>query len=381
MEDFGLFMFTADHGIYPGVNAPQFMQLEYLVHQEVIPNIGLFGEASTGKTTAVSVLKTVFHGGRAKIVSLLGTSLTLESLNSQVVEMLKEKRNLNPSQALIDSREEVYSVWGYDKLIIFIDEAHDMPKKLQTQLLTVFDRMKEEPKSAFINSSTRDFFTFSLKNAFFILATTDTSRLIYPLVTRLQSVTFDQYSKDDIQNIIYIKYPTISEEAREVLANCSKLVPRVACRLAEQLTSFHKGVTMIDKEQAILFAKNFLNMEENGIDSIDKRILLYLANHKKKIEPVDLISLNINKENKERLEKKMTLTNSERKDLNRATFQVAILENKISTAEFTPKSRQDISLACRILDLNDLEARLTFLEKLSLVDKTPQGILLNEKYL
>jgi hypothetical protein len=89
----------------------------------------------------------------------------------------------------------------------------------------------------------------------------------------------------------------------------------------------------------------------------------------------------MNKKIKERLEAKTQLTNNEHKELNRATFQVAILEQKISQAEFTPKSRQDISLACRILDLRDLETRLTFLEKLSLVDKLPKGILLNERYL
>ena len=58
-----------------------------------------------------------------------------------------------------------------------------------------------------------------------------------------------------------------------------------------------------------------------------------------------------------------------------------MLEAKLKNIEYSPKSRQDISLACRLLDLKELETRLTFLEKLSFIQKTPKGILLGEQYL
>jgi hypothetical protein len=57
-----------------------------------------------------------------------------------------------------------------------------------------------------------------------------------------------------------------------------------------------------------------------------------------------------------------------------------MLEHKLATAEYVAKSRQDISLACRVLDLGDLEKRLSYLEKLSMIVKTPKGIMLDEQY-
>jgi Holliday junction resolvasome RuvABC ATP-dependent DNA helicase subunit len=312
------------------------------------------------------------------------SGLTEQKLTTTVIDtmILKYETDEKPTWGKhtldFDDRTNIYSSLVH-RYVVFLDEAQLLSNDLQTMLLSVFDKISEGVVGI-VGAATKKSPAFNTRNVSFILATTDTSKLLYPLTTRLTSVTFDQYSKDDIKNIIGLKYSNISDGARGILANCSKLVPRVAIRLSEQLVNFC-GRTQIMEAEAAEFAKNFLNMEENGIDAIDKRILLYLANHKKKIEPVDIISLEMNKKIKDRLETKATLTPSEHKDLNRAIFQVAVLEQKISQAEFNPKSRQDISLACRILDLKDLETRLTFLENLSLVDKSSKGIMLNERYL
>jgi hypothetical protein len=139
----------------------------------------------------------------------------------------------------------------------------------------------------------------------------------------------------------------------------------------------------ITEAQVEEFAKKALAMETNGIDAIDKRILLYLSHNKKKIAPVDEISLQAFKEVVARFEKKGIdkLSSSEHKEYNRNMFNVAMLEHKLNTAEYVAKSRQDISLACRVLDLGDLEKRLSYLEKLGFVTKTSKGISLVEKYL
>jgi Holliday junction resolvasome RuvABC ATP-dependent DNA helicase subunit len=380
-------IFTQENGIYTGVNTPQFTQLEYIATSAVnqykpLPNLGFFGEASTGKTTTATLL--VSNMPKHTLISINSSGLTEQKLAKIVTDTMIAKYNVDYyttwGNYTLDFDEKTNNYTSFVQMyVIFLDEAQLLSTELQTMLLSVFDKMSEGSITK-IGEGTKKNPSFSTKRVSFILATTDTSKLLYPLTTRLTSITFDQYSKEDIKNIIGLKHPNISDGARGIIANCSKLVPRVAIRLSEQLINFCGG-TQITEAQAVDFAKNFLNMEENGIDSIDKRILLYLANHKKKIEPVDVISLEMNKKIKERLEAKTQLTNNEHKELNRAIFQIAILEQKISRAEFTPKSRQDISLACRILDLRDLETRLTFLEKLSLVDKLPKGILLNEKYL
>jgi hypothetical protein len=131
------------------------------------------------------------------------------------------------------------------------------------------------------------------------------------------------------------------------------------------------------------FAKGVLNMEVNGVDSIDKRILLYLSSNKKKIKPSDVIMLKAFRGVVEGYESKglKSLNPIEHKEYNRAKFNVTILSATIENAEFVFKSRQDISLACRVLDLRDLEVRLSYLEKLSYITKSSKGISINAAFM
>jgi DNA-binding Lrp family transcriptional regulator len=181
--------------------------------------------------------------------------------------------------------------------------------------------------------------------------------------------------------MIRIKYPNIEEGGLTYLANCSKLVPRVALRYAEQLTKMHpEGKVYVSQVEA--FIKGFLNMDLTGIDGTDKRILMYLSNNKKAVNPSDEVLLTGFRNTLARLDAKglSNLSNSEHREYNKCQFNISVLENKINNAEYVAKSRQDISLACRLLDLNDLETRLSFLEKLNMVNKTPKGIMLSEIY-
>ena len=59
-------IFNETNNIYPGVNTPQFSQLEQLADITntsgcQLLNLGLFGEASTGKTTSVEILAKATH--------------------------------------------------------------------------------------------------------------------------------------------------------------------------------------------------------------------------------------------------------------------------------------------------------------------------------
>lgn len=374
-------IFAPVNGIYAGVNTPQFSQLEYLISRTNqttrLPNLGLFGEASTGKTTTANLIARAIN---YEFVSFNASGLSVAEINTAVVNKIKKLHDMedNNYKVTYNSKTKLWSS-PWKPILIFIDEAQELAKDVQTALLSVLDLMSANGTSNASLIETKKNESFDMSSVCFILATTDTSKLLYPLTTRLQAITFDQYSKEDISNIIALKYNRICKEGREIIANCSKLVPRVALRLAEQLSS--SDTEKISREQTVDFVKNFLNMEENGIDSIDKRILLYLSNHKKKIEPVDIISLDMMTQQKEKLLKKASLSNAEHKELNRLTFQIMVTEQRINSAEFTPKSRQDISLACRILDLNDLETRLTFLEKLEFITKSSKGIMLHEAFL
>lgn len=374
-------IFNESNGIFPGINTPQFTQLEYLLTTSKqanipLPSLGLFGEASTGKTTSAKLLAAKME---CPFLLLNSADITMSNLNSKIAKHFWT--SLNELETTVTYNPVPLSNYFAFKTvkpcIVLFDEAHELPKDVQTYLLSTIDN--KGPLVDLIENKEK---TLDTSNVSWIFATTDSSKLLYPLTTRLFPIIFDQYTADDIMDMISLKYPNIEYAGLKYLANCSKLVPRVALRYADQLTKMHPQ-SKVQVQQVESFIKGFLNMELTGIDGTDKRILLYLANNKKSINPSDEVLLTGFKSTLARLEAKgiSNLSSAEHKEYNKCRFNISMLEQRINTAEYVAKSRQDISLACRILDLNDLETRLSFLEKLSMVNKTPKGIMLAEKYL
>lgn len=374
--------FVPDNGFWPGANTSQFLQLEYLMKMtnnskdpySVLPHMGFFGEASTGKTTTATALAK-FMGYEVTLIN--ASSLTKQNFMQTMAAIIEKPGEFRLITAL--NPPGWYSV-STKKRIVIIDEAHELPKNVQTMFLSCLDTTRENNIVSFpeLSPSGKNLVVWPLC---FIFITTDSSKLAYPLVTRLQPVIFDQYTEDDVANIIKLTNPKIDPGGRLILARCSKLVPRVALRYAKMLLTAHSSDSVIDETCVRSFITTVLGMEDNGIDAIDKRILLYLHRNKKQVAAVDEISLEAYQRRHAQLEQKATLTPAEHRELNAAKFKISMLTEKISSAEYTPKSREDISIACRILDLSDLEARLTYLEKLSMLTKTSRGIILNAEYL
>ncbi len=364
-------IFNETNSIYPGVNASQFSQLEYLIELsnstgQQLPSLGLFGEASTGKTTTA---KLIASSCKYNCYILNASSIfSVDELHEMCLNTFGKFETLE-----LDYRNGVKAI-KTPKTLIIIDEAHELKNAIQTKFLTILTNQT----SAF--DETLSPYTFFMENITWIFATTDPSKLLYPLTTRLHPITFDQYTLSDIKEIIKLKYKLFDEDALTIMANCSKLVPRTALRNSEFLKQSIQGT--VNKQQAEAFAQNFLGMEPNGIDSIDKRILAYLSNYQRQTKKSDEIFLKNYIQIKQELETKglSKLSSGEHKEYNKAKFQILLLTEKLNNSEPLPKSRQDISLACRLLDLKDLELRLTYLEKLSYIEKTPKGIVIAKEY-
>tara|TARA_R110001592_G_scaffold200537_2_gene449400 strand:- start:419 stop:1345 length:927 start_codon:yes stop_codon:yes gene_type:complete len=104
-----------------------------------------------------------------------------------------------------------------NEITILFDEAHALPKDLTMAFLTIFNTEKTNTKDFTFEDQT---FTFDFTKQTFIFATTESDKLFPPLKDRLTTVDFEQYSKDDLSNIIKLNCDGInfSQDALEALS-------------------------------------------------------------------------------------------------------------------------------------------------------------------
>ena len=89
---------------------------------------------------------------------------------------------------------------------VFFDEAHDLPKKLVTTFLTIFNTEKGHVKE-FTYRDMEFVFDFSRQSYFF--ATTELDKLFPPFKDRLTVVDFVPYSNGETKQIIKMRIPDV----------------------------------------------------------------------------------------------------------------------------------------------------------------------------
>jgi Holliday junction resolvasome RuvABC ATP-dependent DNA helicase subunit len=86
-----------------------------------------------------------------------------------------------------------------NEITILFDEAHALPKDLTMAFLTIFNTEKTNTKEFVYDEQT---FAFDFTKQTFIFATTESDKLFPPLKDRLSTVDFEQYSEENLGEII-----------------------------------------------------------------------------------------------------------------------------------------------------------------------------------
>ena len=86
-----------------------------------------------------------------------------------------------------------------NEITILFDEAHALPKDLTMAFLTIFNTEKTNTKEFVYDDQT---FVFDFTKQTFIFATTESDKLFPPLKDRLSTVDFEQYSSENLSDII-----------------------------------------------------------------------------------------------------------------------------------------------------------------------------------
>lgn len=178
--------------------------------------------------------------------------------------------------------------------ILFIDEIHRMSRHVEEVLYSAMEDycidivVGKGPAAKSIR--------LSLPKFTLIGATTRAGMLSAPLRDRFGIIErLEYYSVDELSTIITrtakILNTSITEEAARELARCSRGTPRVANRLLKRVRDIAliKYDRPID-EEICLKALELLNIDTNGLDEIDRRIVQAIA-HQFKGGPVGLDTL------------------------------------------------------------------------------------------
>ncbi|MCK7495063.1 MAG: hypothetical protein MZW92_31240 [Comamonadaceae bacterium] len=157
--------------------------------------------------------------------------------------------------------------------MVFIDEAHELNASAQNALLTI----TEAPYRARFNNAYIDF-----RHVCFVLATTDSSRLVKPLRTRVTSVTFQSYGLPSLMRIVQRKYPHINDATAERIVYAGRLIPRTALQIASLLRPGNEETDL----------QTMFNIDENGLDGRDRQIIQVLQSNFVQVDPLKIAQAN-----------------------------------------------------------------------------------------
>jgi len=235
------------------------LQYANLKGEKRLPNIGFFGPKSTGKTELAHRIAKALG-----VPTLVLSKSTLNSEESFFKEVSKEIEDLSG-----DSIEA-------PPMVIFIDEVHVLPRRIQDSLLTALERDDRCFRSRLGDINTH--------NVTFIVATTDPGKLAEPFISRLSVFWLEPYNTKQIVEILQWRRKNddnidpvtlfIPDDGLELIANASRGVPRKAIELTQQVgVAISLNIIQPTTEAIKEDLQRTLSCDEFGLIEIDKKYL------------------------------------------------------------------------------------------------------------
>ena len=180
----------------------------------------LTGPSSVGKTTLARIF--------AQILKLPFVELHPKSIKSlkDIFDAVNEK--LIERKPILQMKEVAENHYIMPPCIVFIDEAHALPKGLQNGLLKA-----TEPKDRTLVTEDRK--TVDTKSVTFILATTDAGDLFDAFINRFIEINLSPYTKKEIAQIVQLNFPQWTEVECGLAAHFQPRIPRKAIDFAKEM--------------------------------------------------------------------------------------------------------------------------------------------------
>ncbi len=250
--------------------------LELLMHgykrRGVVPPVGIFGGSGLGKTHLVSSWAQDIG---ANVVYINGTAVK----DALVFRKFFSEAADNPSQYYI----------------MFVDECHGLPKRVQDNLLSVLEDpailCTIAPKDVgmvqcvdgkrFIEKG--DIMREALpSNMSFVLATTDPAKLKEPVLNRLRKIHLSPYTIKDkiaIAMMHLVEHgTTASETICTALASRSRSIRHLKAELCETFMDL-RSLHGTSEKFTLSTLDDMLGIDSDGANDLDKDYLEYVADN------------------------------------------------------------------------------------------------------
>jgi len=160
-----------------------------------------------------------------------------------------------------------------EKDVVFVDESHELPKKLQTSLYTAIDQ-----KRLIVDWGTGPQ-SIPVADFTLLLATTDEHRLLKPLRDRMKiTLRFDFYHEEELAQLLRLRSLSlgwsIEDEAILKIAKRSQGTARLALRLLQscrRVCTVEGGTTITVAH--LVRASTLAGIDELGLGALDQQYL------------------------------------------------------------------------------------------------------------
>lgn len=163
-----------------------------------------------------------------------------------------------------------------DNVCLLWDEAHELPRSIQTWFLTLLNTEKSHIRRVNHDGTDYEFDFCKLSMNF---ATTDSNKLFKPLKSRMETIAIAPYSKSELMEIIQRNVPEISFEDNilEEIVDSIKPSPRAAEQMARKVENWcaiKKRKSFDSADFANL--SNVADIKIHGLDNLEIGILKLL---------------------------------------------------------------------------------------------------------
>lgn len=234
--------------------------------QNKIPHMGIFGQAGQGKTTLANLITEEI---KAKLIYINGTAIKNSTAFAEKIYQASKK--------------------PFMPHIVFIDEAHNLPKSIQDSLLSVLEEpailccvcntnrecIKRDENGNPYKTEIKRGSTIEIKlpdNTSFILGTTHKGHLRNTVLSRLEIINLDEYNEEDAINIL--KKSSNIEIKKSILTKIVGIsrsirdLKRKLFSLEAYIKEFNINPEHLTKEQFVDFCR-IEGIEEDGCTRSD----------------------------------------------------------------------------------------------------------------